>query len=233
MNVTSDRKVIMALFIIFALCLVGAAVCIYRAEANNMKSLQVQLRDNQRKLTDVKEKITRISQSEIEFQQLRQRLDFLEKPLPDAAYIPTFLQQIEVWAVETHNQIVMIRPKKKLTKVNEKAGGVKMNNETGEIVKEEEQAADSGEKKDTAKKEVAKQELPYDFIPIELKMEGTYWTTLEFLKQMQRFPKMIAVNTVSFAPRATLVEADSRSSVMTINFELMAVVMKGAKDGQP
>ncbi|NIQ99911.1 MAG: hypothetical protein GTN78_06870, partial [Gemmatimonadales bacterium] len=43
--------------------------------------------------------------------------------------------------------------------------------------------------------------LPYDFRPIELKLEGTYWTMVAFLEQLRQFPKMIAVNDVSFSPK--------------------------------
>ncbi len=66
MTTTFDRKVIAALFVVFALCLIGAGVCIYRSEARNLEKLQAQLKDDQARLADVKEKITRMPQLEVE-----------------------------------------------------------------------------------------------------------------------------------------------------------------------
>ncbi len=228
MTAPFDRKVVMALFIIFALVLVGAAVGIYRHEAGKLSGLQAQLRADQARLEDVKTKITRMPQLEVEFAQLGQRLAVLEKPLPDVAYIPTFLRQIEGLAVDTNNRIVMIRPRKKQKNAATKSA-VKMNNETGEVTTDEGGAGDKESGK-TAK-EKKKPELPYEFVPIEMKIEGTYWTTLDFLKKLQRFPKMIAVNSIGFAPRPSGTEAGG-SPDLNVTLDLMAVVTKGAKDGK-
>jgi len=227
MTSTFDRKVVVALFVVFTLVLTGCAVCIYRAKASDLGSLRSQLHGHTARLTDIKSKVDRMPQLEAEYDRVASHLAFLEKPLPDAAYIPTFLAQIELLARETKNDIVIIRPKKKPKAGPGGAKGeAKINNETGELVKEDENAADKTEKK--AAKDKA--QLPYDFIPIEMKIEGTYWTALQFLQQLQRFPKMIAVNTVGFAPR-TSAGPTRDDQALSISLDLTAVVMKGAKDG--
>ncbi len=226
MSKTLDRRVVIAVFAVFGLFLIGAGVGIYRVEAGKLDKVQADLRTDQTRLEDVKAKIAQLPKLQQDFAQLQSRISFLEPSLPTAEYIPTFLWQIERLAISTNNQIVLIRPKKAQKTASTKSA-VKINNETGEAIKE----GEGGD--DKAKAAEKKTELPYDFVPIEMKVEGNYWTTLEFLKQLQRFPKMIAVNTIGFTPKTGTTEAaTSNSTTLTVSMDLMAVVMKGAKDGK-
>ncbi len=73
--------------------------------------------------------------------------------------------------------------------------------------------------------------MPYDFVPIELRIQGTYWTVIDFLDELQRFPKMIAVNDISFSPNQGGI-GSGRSPRLTASMELTAVVTKGGSDGR-
>ncbi|MFB3880212.1 MAG: type 4a pilus biogenesis protein PilO [Armatimonadota bacterium] len=225
MNVSGDRKIVYALFGIAILCLVGLGGSLYHAKAAELKQLQRQLDKKQTELRETKAKVKQLPQLEQQYQNLRERLTVLEPALPNAAYIPTFLRQIEGLATGTNNDILLIRPKPAIKKTAANAA-VKINDETGEVVKEGSTGSPGGE---AAEKKAP--ELPYDFVPIELRVQGTYWTVINFLSELQKFPKMIAANDVSFSPTQTGKEGQ-RSPTLTASMELTAVVTKGGSDGR-
>jgi len=223
MNAASDRRVVFALLIIVGVCLVGLGASLYRAKVATLKDLNRELAADRAKLAEVQAKVKRMPELESEYAQLQSRLSILEPTLPTAAYIPTFLRQIENLARSTNNEIVMIRPKAKAKAAAGKGGG-KINNETGEVIKEEPGAAKGADDKAKEPK------LPYDFTAIELKINGTYWSTVSFLTALQRFPKMIAVNNVSFQPQTRSVQVIGAPRLAT-SMDLVAVVSKTAAKG--
>jgi Tfp pilus assembly protein PilO len=226
MNTGGDRKIIYALLGIAVLCLIGLGGSLYHSKAFQLKELQQALSKKQAELTDTKAKVEKLPELEQQYQGLRARLAVLEPTLPNAAYIPTFLRQIEGLAIGTNNDLLLIRPKPAVKKTGA-SSAVAINNETGEVVKEQKKAGapagNAAEKKEP--------ELPYDFVPIEVRLQGTYWTVINFLSQLQRFPKMIAVNDISFSP--TQGGTEGRSPNLTASMGLTAVVTKGGSDGRP
>lgn len=227
MNTGPDRKVVFALLGIAALCLVGLGASLYRAKGSELGRLRKELTARESQLDEVRVKLTNQPELETKYAKLQARLSVLEPALPDSSYMPTFLRQIEQLAVETNNRIIMIRPK---AKVASKPSGVTINNETGEVVKPAE--AGAGSDADQKAKEKEKSKLPYDYSSIELKVEGDYTTVLDFLKELQSFRKMIAVNDIAFSPKTAGALAQ-QSPELTATMDLTAVVMnvKGGKDG--
>jgi Tfp pilus assembly protein PilO len=226
----ADRKVVYALLGIAALCLIGLGASLYRAKSGELSRLRQDLTTKEKQLGEVKVKLIKQPDLEAKYAQLQTRLSVLEPSLPDSAYMPTFLRQIERLATETNNNIVSIRPR---AKARSAKGGsdVKVNNETGEVIKpataDEKQQGGSG--KSAGGDEDTKSKIPYDYSLIELKVDGTYSTTLAFLTALQRFPKMIAVNDIAFSPKAT--GLTQRIPELTATMDLTAVVSKGAKNG--
>ena len=219
MTAGGDRKIVFALVGIAVLCLIGLGGSLYHAKAGELARLEEQLSAKESELAEVQEKLTELPALEAKYSALQDRLSVLEPALPDSAYIPTFLRQIEGLATGTKNDILMIRPK---PPVQGSAGpAVTINDETGAVIHGQ-PGADAA----------AAPAMPYDFIPIELRLEGTYWTVIDFLAELQRFPKMIAVNDVSFSPTQAGV-AGRRSPRLTVTMGLTAVVTKGDSDAKP
>ena len=225
MSAGGDRKIVYALLGIALLCLIGLGGSLYHSKASQLKDLQQALGKKQAELTEAKSKVGKLPELEQGYQRLRARLVVLEPTLPNAAYIPTFLRQIEGLALGTNNQILLIRPKPAVKKTGAKSA-VKINNETGEVVQENRPPTAGG-----SAPEQKEPELPYDFVPIELRVQGTYWTVISFLSELQRFPKMIAVNDISFSPNQGGIDS-GRSPNLTASMELTAVVTKGGSDGR-
>ena len=219
MSAGGDRKVVFALLGIAVLCLIGLGGSLYHAKTSELSKLKGELEANETQLTEVRGKLTELPQYEARYAKLQTRLSVLEPSLPDSAYIPTFLRQIEGLATGTENRILTIRPKPAIQRTA--APTTTINDETGEIVQIEGKPA--------APEPVA---LPYDFVPIELRLEGTYWTAIDFLVELQKFPKMIAVNDVSFVPDQSRLGA-GQSPRLTATMDLTAVVTKGGNDARP
>jgi len=220
MSAGGDRKIVFALLGIGILCLIGLGASLYHGKATELKELEGALGQKEAELEEMQSKVTQLPQLEDRYQDLRGRLSVLEPGLPDSAYIPTFLRQIESLASGTRNDILLIRPKPAI-KRSAADSAVKINDETGAIIKDAGQPA----------KAAPPPPMPYDFVPIELRVQGTYWTVIDFLAELQRFPKMIAVNDISFSPnQGGLVSG--RSPNLTASMELTAVVTKGGSDGK-
>lgn len=221
MSAGGDRKIVFALLGMGILCLIGLGASLYHGKATELKELEATLGQKEAGLQEMKTKVTQLPQLEDRYQDLRGRLSVLEPALPDSAYIPTFLHQIESLASGTRNDILLIRPKPPI-KRSAADSAVKINDETGEITRE---ALPEGAAP-------APPPMPYDFVPIELRVQGTYWTVIDFLDELQRFPKMIAVNDISFSPNQGGLDS-GRSPNLTASMELTAVVTKGDSDGRP
>jgi len=220
MSAGGDRKVVFALLGIAVLCLIGLGGSLYHAKTSELSKLKGQLEAKESQLTEVRGKLTELPQFEARYAKVQARLSVLEPALPDSAYIPTFLRQIEGLATGTRNNILMIRPKAAVQRTTA-APATTINDETGAIVQAEEKGGTP-----------APAALPYDFVPIELRLEGTYWTAIDFLSELQKFPKMIAVNDISFSPDQSRLGA-GQSPRLTATMDLTAVVTKGGNNARP
>ncbi len=222
----SDRKVILALLAIAALCVIGLGASLYRHKVAHLSRLEKELTEKKQKLAEAKEKVAAKDDLEARFSELQDQLAVLEPSLPDAAYIPTFLRQIENLAAKTNNQILMIRPKEQEKKKPGKA--VKINNETGEVIKED---SSKNKKAGSGKGDQAEEEpkLPYDKSDIELKIKGTYWSVVSFLDELQKFPKLISVNDLAFSPERGGGSDQGPNAEIDATLSLTAVIMKGGK----
>lgn len=220
MSGVGDRKIVFALLGIGILCLIGLGGSLYHGKAAQLKELERTLAQKEAELEEVQAKVVQLPELEQQHQDLRERLSVLEPALPTSDYIPTFLRQIENLAAGTRNEILLIRPKPAI-KRSPADSAVQIDNETGAIVR-------GGR----GQPQAAPPQLPYDFVPIELRLEGTYWTVIDFLAELQQFPKMIAVNDISFSPTQGMINAGSSPRLMA-SMELTAVVTKGGSDGRP
>jgi len=210
-----DRKVVFALLAIAGLCVVGLGASLYRSKVAQLAKMQGELAERRARLAGLQDKLHEQPKLEAEYARLQARLSVLEPALPDSAYIPTFLRQIENLATSTHNRIIMIRPKQQAEETKKR--NLNINEETGEVV--------GGAGSEPAE---SKPKLPYDQVPIEVKLQGSYWTVIDFLAELQRFPKMIAANDISFAPEKV---GARQSSSLVATLALTAVVTKQGAGG--
>lgn len=146
-----------------------------------------------------------------------QQLRYLEASVSDQAYVPTLLKQIEDLAKRTQNSVVSVRPQagsKKPTKLQQRRDP-----EAQAKAKEGEAAGEEGEK-------VEKPE-PYTPLEIQVNLIGTFKSAQLFIGQLERFPKIVAVEQVELRPHnSTGPLGPAPASRLEVNLKVTAFVMK-------
>ncbi|HRJ26819.1 MAG TPA: type 4a pilus biogenesis protein PilO [Fimbriimonadaceae bacterium] len=105
-------------------------------------------------------------------QESEKQLAHLEKGVPEFAYVSTLLSELEAVGLQCGFSVLGVKP----------------------------QAAKVAPKKDT-KKSKAKDRKPYEELNLELKARGTFASAQKFLTQLQDFPKIAAVRTLTISPK--------------------------------
>jgi Tfp pilus assembly protein PilO len=222
----TDKRVIYALLGVVALCFLGLGFSLYRARLERLQGLQGRLRKKEAEFSELRAKMRKQPELERKYATLSQRLSFLETGLPSYAYIPTFLRQLEGLAGRTRNEVLRIQPKP----APKAAEGARVEGEEAEPGGEgggAAKAAGSGGKNAKAK---AKEALPYGELPIEVRVRGRYSAAINFLDELRRFPKMIAVNDLEFQPVRQ--GAQEKDPDLAIRLDLIAVMLEGGKKWQ-
>ncbi|MBS1720708.1 MAG: type 4a pilus biogenesis protein PilO [Armatimonadetes bacterium] len=101
------------------------------------------------------------------------QLKHLEANIPEFAYIPTLLQELERTGKEQGIEILGVRPMPK-------ASGPATKTEDGAV----------------------KRKKAYEEQDIEIKARGTYGDAMRLMQALNTFPKIIAVRTVTMIPKA-------------------------------
>jgi Tfp pilus assembly protein PilO len=178
-------------FLALGVCiLITASIALQRSRSRQLSHLRSVLTQKQSELEDGRAKAKELPALEARYAGLTQQVAILEPNLPTEAYIPTFLAQIQTLAVQTHNRLTLIKPEPKRKMTAASAAPQE------DVVSADKKAAPSA----SAAQAPAPPSLPYDQIGLEVGMEGTYWSALDFLEKLRAFPKMIAVNEMSIKP---------------------------------
>ena len=109
--------------------------------------------------------------STTDLQQCSARLNHLEKGIPELAYVPTMLKELENVGTENGLQILGVRP-----------------------VPKQVSPKDQKEKKSSSKKK-------YTELDIEVSGRGTYNAVKAFVRALQSFPKIVAARSVAMTPK--------------------------------
>lgn len=140
----------------------------------------------------------RILQAQLE--QTQRNLAFLERGVSEAAYIPTMLKQIEDTARALNLKIVAIRPQQPAQ--NNTGGG-----------------------QNDAKKQQAK---PYEEQMIEISLQGHFWSLMSFLKQLDEYPKILAVQTMNLQAKSTTQQTADTNPELEAKFTVKAFIFRNS-----
>lgn len=139
------------------------------------------------------------------------RLQFLEQGVSDATYVPTLLRQMEQLARNTSNDVIAVRPQiivEAPTRLQQRRDP----EATGKETKVDEEA----------KKKAME---PYVPLGVEVHLVGNYDSIQAFLQQLQRFPKIIAVESLNMKPNSGYTIRGGQLEV-TAELRLKAFIMK-------
>ena len=216
----TDKRVIYALLGVVALCFLGIGFSLYRARLERLQALEGRLKKLRGEFAEMQAKIEQRPELEARYVALAERLSSLETGLPSYAYIPTFLRQLESLAGRTSNDVLRIQPKPMIWAGEGEA------EEDPELAAARRQSEPETTESATGK-EAKEENVPYNRLPIEVRLRGRYWTAISFLEELRHFPKMIAVNDLGFQP--TEQNAQQREPELAITLDLTAVIMEGGK----
>jgi len=123
------------------------------------------------------------------------KLKHLEEGIPDTAYIPTLMQELEKTGNQYGIKVLGVRPIPKQSAPVKKTG-------------------DDAATAPTEKKS-------YDELAIEVKGVGSYGSAMRWVNSLEQFPKIIAARSVQLSPKA---EPGKTESTLDITIELRAYV---------
>lgn len=167
------------------------------AEEKQLQNIVAQLRDESavdRELEGVQERLTKTKAS----------LAHLEMGVPNTAYVPTLLRELEEIGLQQGITVTGVRPK--LGPPKPPAPKIKDSSQPVE-------------------KEIPK---PYDEQLIEVKGVGEYASVLSFLQTLENFPKIVRLESIDVAPR-TQTQNDTMVGALEITIVIKAYLFNEAK----
>lgn len=161
------------------------------AESVRLETLEKNLKDEKkinRQLEETQNRLT-ISQA---------KLRHLEQGVPEMAYLPTLLTEVELIGGRHGITVTGVRPK--------------------EAPKLKKKASEDGEKKSEPK--VAKPS--YQQMVVEITGSGTYASVLSFVRALEQFPKIVAIQRLDLEPKREMRSANSGQLEITAELRLFA-----------
>jgi Tfp pilus assembly protein PilO len=142
---------------------------------NNLSGATSNLHKLQAEVKDAKTLDKLLAESNASLQECSLKLQHLELSVPDFAYIPTLLADLEKTGKASGIDVTGVRPMPKPVTAKKDDGG-----------------------------ESAPKRKAYEEMDIEVKGHGSYHAVITFLQAMSKFPKIVAARTVDLAPKASL-----------------------------
>ncbi|MFQ6099370.1 MAG: type 4a pilus biogenesis protein PilO, partial [Armatimonadota bacterium] len=147
--------------------------------------------------------------------ELDKELSVLELQLPQRAYVPTLLKQIEVEALASGNDVAETRPGelrkgKLITRTSASAS--------------DSSGSGSSDKKDEEEKITGQR---YDELDVVLRFRGSYHTAFDLLKRMGSLRKMIYVKEINVQRAGTSVRPNGHAET-NIDFDVTCFILEPA-----
>lgn len=142
------------------------------------------------------------------YNQTQAHIQYLESSVPDRAYVPTLLAQVQALAAQTHLSVAAIRPTTSAPAAPPTPAPT---------------SSDSGSVPSASVKKSAPP--PYDTMDVAVDVAGSYADTSMFLYSLTRFPKIVSVDSVQMHPGAA---PKGGPALITTNLKLTAFMFHDA-----
>jgi Tfp pilus assembly protein PilO len=196
---------------------VGGGALFYQQE-RSLAGVIKRLQEKQQQRDESARLASRLADTELRYKEDQSRLKFLEASLPDMAYVPTLLKQIEQLGKDTHNQVRGVRPD--LTQAKPLRPAVR---------RTDPEAQDGDQEKQEA---APPKPEPYTRLPIQVALTGSYADYQQFLQKLTTFPKIVAVDKVQLRPRLDL-QTEGGSPKLEVDMQLTAFILKAGLGATP
>ena len=152
---------------------------------------QTHLQAKQQELQEAQQAASQLQQVQEQLLTTQRELQYLERGVSEAAYVPTMLKQFEQTVRQMNLQIVSIRPQAPPVKPP-------TTNPDG---------SNTGQPQEPPK--------PYDEQLFEIQLRGKFWDTVRLLKTLETFPKILAVQSLNTQAKATAEESTAHPDLET------------------
>jgi len=195
-----------------ALALLVLFLVVFVSWINDLHELKAAEADARARLAELKSSVTGVDTAELEAQneELETILSVLERELPQKAYVPTLLKQIEIQALVTGNTHAEARPGEwKKGRVITRTGA---------------RAAALASTDADAPAPVGQR---YDELDLVLRFQGSYQSGFDLLKEMASLRKMLFVKEISIRRQGNAIRPDGGAQA-EIDFEVTAFILEPA-----
>ncbi len=127
------------------------------------------------------------------------------------SYVPTMVQQLQRYSTADHLKVISVRPG---------------------LVTDPTAVTPSKSSGDSSSSSAAKAPPPpYHEMPMQISVEGTYSQIMAFVYHLTRFPKIVSVQSLAFAPHVTALEtaAVGKSPLLGADIGLTAYIFDDTK----
>ena len=166
-------------FMILAIGAIAAGGGISYWQYSNVESLSTQADKLRKDLGSKNELQGRLEQSKQEWDQASLELTHLESTVSTVEYVPTLLQDLQKTGESCHLIIEGVRPVPKVD--NKKKPTDHTDNPTDNPVRK-----------------------VYEELDVEVKCKGSFRNTMDFVKKLENFPKIVAVRQMNINPKIGL-----------------------------
>ena len=143
-------------------------------------------------LTKDQQIVARAEHARQEYERLRAYIATMEQKLPPRKEIPALLTAMEQFTKQVGVTLASIHPGT-LTAVNAAPAGAQGQTPASQTPAGQTPAAGSRQK--------PARTLAYSSMPVDLLLSGTFAQTVDYLKQLRNFPRLIIVDSVSLSPQ--------------------------------
>lgn len=179
---------------------VSGGLCYMQYQSYSQVTADVERLTKEKK--DAKQVQAELAESQAKLEQSKLQLAHLEQGVPELAYVPTLLKELEKAGTEAGVEVLGIRPVPRSAPAPKKGESLKAKSK------------------------------PYSELDIQVNCRGNYKAAVRFLKALQMFPKIIAARTISMQPKSGQQKEDKSvgtSPKLDVVFELRAYLF--ATDG--
>lgn len=217
-NLRASSRGVMAM-IILAVVIFFGCVLAYMAAAGKLRAMATELSNKDGQVNNARQIASTLEDSRATYVDTRAQIQYLESSVSTQAYVPTLLKQLEHLGKSVKMKVYSVRPQPVANTpapVRKMSSGAQASEGNVEGASQQ-QAGPGGAQENAAAK-------PYDELKIELELEGSYMSTLEFLYGLTSFPKIVAVDSVDLSPAGATLAFKSPS--LTVHMWITAYVLK-------
>ena len=184
-----------------AILIVGIDGYLYYNRSSRLAVLQAELDTKEKKLQDGTQIAQRLSQVESRYNDVQSQLSTLEQGVSSRAYIPSLLKQLEALGKSNRLKVVGVRPQPVVV--------------TAAPV-------------NSAGKQAKKAPEPYDRTNIDIEVTGKFWDVVNFIEQLNSFPKIISLGEIQLSPVSTNASNETGPISLSAKLKTTAFILKPA-----